>query len=270
MNSSRLVPRAHLAASLAVMLLSAVGASGETITHTFAPGNFQGWQQVVIPGGDPLLDDIRFNTTNATFGSRMLWVDPVGDVGGLTVTNPAGTADYRGIAHNSAILRSPTFTLDGVNLAATLTQFTVTDISFSLLGGRSDVVPTNVSDIPAASINRPAADLGGFLGVALRRDSDNEYLTWSSRSGNGQSGFGSPPTWETLTLDSVTLAAAISGDPQGTLYTLDLIDAAHGDWGWVSMDSATFVAVPEPGSMTLLGFATLGIGLALRQRRSVA
>ena len=262
--------------SMAALSAPAVSAWGALITHTFEPGDLEGWTQVDVgsagdPGFDPAIDDVQFNATGSTFGSRMVWADPVGDLGGITITNPAGTADYRATAHNSGILRSPTFTLNGVNAAAPLTNTeTVTEISFDLLGGSAPTAPTNVGSLPVATFNRPSGNLGGFMGVALRRVSDDEYLTWSTRSGNGQSNAGSPLGWETLTLDSIALAAAISGDPVGELYTLDLIDAADGDWGFVSMDNASFTTVPEPASVAaFLGFAALGLVLS-RRRRSVS
>lgn len=255
-----------VAAALLAALAGPAHSTSIVINHNFAPGDLEGWQQIVIPGGDPALDGIHFRATNNTFSNRMQWADPVGDVGGLTVTNAAGNADYRGAAHNSAILRSPTFTLNGIGAGATLASNMVTEISFALLGGTgTSTGPVNVSDIPASSLNQTSPSFPAYLGVGLRRTTDDAYLLWANRSGNGQSNFGSPLGFETFIWDEATLAAATAGDPAGTLYTLDLIDAGHGDWGWVSMENASFTVLPEPGVPALVAIG--GLLTLLRRRR---
>ena len=84
------------------------------------------------------------------------------------------------------------------------------------------------------------------MGLALRRDTDGEYLLWTTRSGNGQSNAGNLRGWEPFTWNATTLADAIGDDPPGTLYSIDLVDAAHGGWGWVAMDSLTFTLRRPP------------------------
>ncbi len=252
MNIVRSIP--SYAAAFALGLISA--ASATVITHTFAPGNLEGWSQASLPGASS--NDYRFFATSSTFGNRMNWQDPAGTVGGLTVTD-AASADARGAAHNSAILRSPTFTLNGVNALANMLN-PVSEISVTLLGGMGTASgPSGVSDIPANSLEQPTGNYISYLGVGLRRVDDDAYLLWGRRTSNAQSN-----NWQTVAWDEAALAAAIAGDAPGTLYTVDLIDAAHGDWGWVAIDNASFTTIPETSSVALLALASLSM---LRRRR---
>ena len=84
-----------------------------------------------------------------------------------------------------------------------------------------------------------------------------DYDLLGSRTTNGSN-------FQTVTWDSTFLAAnAAPGD-----YRLHLIDTKNGGFGHVGLGSATLttvVAIPEPGSMALIGL-TSG-GLLLRRRR---
>ena len=211
----------------------AVLAAGQKV-YAFGPGDFGQWTQVTVPGGTGL--DRKFFATGSNFGNRISWTDPAGSVGGAVVTS-ADNADSRDGAHNSAVLRSQNFTLNGANPLAEMGAFSPTEISFRLLAGRGTATgPANFSSIPTTSVNN-AGDVA-YLGVGLRRVSDDAYLLWGRRSSNAQGG-----SWETMTWNATTLANAVASDPPGTLYTLDLIDAAHGSWGWMAMDSLTMTDV---------------------------
>lgn len=209
----------------------AVLAAGQTV-FSFPPTDLQLWTQVVVPGANGT--DRQFYATGSTFGNRISWADPVGGAGGVVVTSPEDT-DSRDGAHNTAVLRSPTFTLAGSNPAAGLGDFSPTDIRFKLLAGMGSATgPAHFADLPAVSADN--AGNVAYLGLGLRRVSDDAYLLWGHRSSNAQG-----TAWETVIWDAATLAGAIAGDAPGTLYTLDLIDAAHGSWGWMAMDSLTMV-----------------------------
>lgn len=198
---------------------------------TFSPGNLENWTQVAIP--DATGNDYRFFATAATFGGRITWNDPVGSIGGVIVTSATNT-DARDVAHKTAILRSPTFSINWPNTEADL-DITPTQISFKLLAGSGSATgPTNVSDIPASTVATTQSN--SYLGVGLRRVGDDAYLLWGRRTSNAQNN-----SWQTITWNEATLAAAIASDPPGTLYTLDLIDGAQGSWSWVAMDSLTMI-----------------------------
>ncbi len=225
------IPAIALIGGLSCFAASSAFASGQRV-FAFPPGDLEQWSQIVIPGGDS--EDRRFFATNSTFGNRVSWADPSGNAGGVIVTSE-DNIDTRDFAHNTAVLRSPSFTLDGLNPAADSDDFFPTEISFRLLAGMgSSTGPANFADLPAVTVNN--AGNVAWLGVGLRRVDDDTYLLWGNRTSNAQGS-----SWQTITWDAATLAAAIEGDAPGTLYTLDLIDAAHGSWGWVAMDSLTMI-----------------------------
>lgn len=116
--------------------------------------------------------------------------------------------------HDTLVLRSPKFTLNGSgNLSVWLTG-----------GGHGSpsLAGTRVDDLPAFSVD------GGFRGVALRDVTNGTFVLSRARSAVGNE-------WEEIVLTAAQLAAL----PQHHTYTLDLIDAGHGGWGWVNMDSVT-------------------------------
>lgn len=220
-------------ALVAAMLPAAYAAS--QASFTFSPGNLENWTRTAVPGGTG--NDYSFFATNATFGNRITWNDPVGIAGGLAVTDAIGTFDARGSTHNTAVLSSPTFTLKGLNAAAGINNFFPTEISFKLLAGGGNVAgPLNLSSLPAVSVDNGAAGTNAYLGVGLRRVSDGTYLLWGRRTTNAQNN-----NWQTVLWNETTLAAACAADAPGTLYTLDFIDGGHGNWGWIAMDGVTMV-----------------------------
>ncbi|WP_367870443.1 hypothetical protein [Luteolibacter sp. Populi] len=234
-------------------------ASGQTI-YSFAPGDLGQWTQVTIPGGDSL--DRRFFATGSNFGNRITWTDPAGSIGGLVVTT-ADNVDSRDGAHNAAVLRSPSFVLNGTNPEANLGSFSPTEISFKLLAGRGNATaPANFSSLPAVSVSN-AGD-AAYLGVGLRRAGDDAYLLWGRRTTNEQGN-----AWQTVTWNAAALTAATAGDAPGTLYTLDLIDAAHGSWGWMAMDSLTMIDADSLVSVSVSPLDTVGAETSADQDLSV-
>jgi hypothetical protein len=128
-----------------------------------------------------------------------------------------GTQDS---SHPTLVLRSPEFQLSGSGgLTAWLRGGT----------GSGSLAGTAVAALPTSSTNP------GFLGIALRNIGTGTYQLSARRSSSGDD-------WQLISFTAGQLAAL---DPQAT-YTLDLIDQAHGGWGWVAMDSVSIPGTPPP------------------------
>ena len=156
------------------------------------------------------------------------FVGAVGPVGGTNSIGPnpfgiAGGDTERDLSNETMLFRSPEFNIVG---DGSLTAY--------LVGGQrlNDGNPTSAVSLPAAS----NSGLGQFLGLGLRRVSDESYVLTKERSGN--SGI-----WEEITITADELAAATT---PGEAYTLDLIDYAEGGWGWVGMDSVSIPGIKVP------------------------
>jgi hypothetical protein len=156
-----------------------------------------------------------------------------------------------------------------------------TSVEIWTVGGVGDVdAPTwtNYADLPVV-----ATLDDGFLGAALRRVRDGEYLLFSRRSQVGERLEG----YEAIGWDAPTIAAAVAGDGPGEQYVVDIIDTftAYGTspwWAWIGVDditltdveivSPTAISVPngsfeeiyKPGSTTITadigGGWTNGVG----------
>ena len=221
-----------------VPFLGPVAQAATPIDFSFTPGNVHGWTRTEIPSGTS--GDFSFFAVNNTFGNRITWNDPAGGAGGLVVTN-AANADARGSLHKTAVLTSPSFTLSGTNPAAGFPGTTFSNISFKLLAGKGNPTsPASLSSLPADSVDNGAGAVNAYLGVGLRRESDGTYLLWGRRTSDAQNN-----NWQTVTLDQAALATATAADAPGTLYRLDVVDAAHGNWGWMAMDSLSVVSESE-------------------------
>jgi|GEM_PF-1479699 len=123
-----------------------------------------------------------------------------------------GNANTQDAAHNTLLMRSPTFMLDPT-----------TQIQFQLAGGQaSAALPVNASAVP---VN---ASRGGAQGVGLRRASDGAYLLTGRRAGNGVG-------YQTTTWTPATLAAIVAANP-GETFTLDYFDYYFGGWGFAGID----------------------------------
>jgi hypothetical protein len=140
------------------------------------------------------------------------------------------------------VLRSPTFELHPGG-----------QIIVHALGGMpgtGSTPPTNYSSLSGASINhlRDGGD-ASYQGIALRRDSDGEYLLHKARTTNN-SGYNG---WQQLTFADSELAPIIASNP-GALFTLDLIDTAHGVspdgfFGNLNIDT---ISIPMPTGTSLI------------------
>jgi hypothetical protein len=125
----------------------------------------------------------------------------------------------------------------------------------SIGGAPSGAAPANATDASLFDASSPV----GWAGMALRRVSDGAFILTAGRSSNGQN------LHQTMTWDSATIEAAISGDSANETYTLDFIDDKSGGWGWVGADNVSISTIPEASSVMLLGLG--GAALMLRRRK---
>ena len=147
---------------------------------------------------------------------------------------PSGVRDAA--QSDPLVLRSPAFELYSGQIIAHLLGGTP---------GNDAVLPANFSSLSGASISTSTASPGdtSYIGIALRRDSDGAYLLNKTRTSNSSS------SWQQVTFTEEDLAPIIAGNPAGTLYTLDLIDTAHGTFGSVVLDTTT---IPSASATSLV------------------
>lgn len=136
------------------------------------------------------------------------------------------------------VLRSPTFELHAGG-----------QIIVHALGGipgTGSIPPSNFNLLSGPSINhlRDGGD-ASYQGIALRRDSDGEYLLHKARTSNSSSYNG----WQQLTFADFELSSIIASNP-GELFTLDLIDTAHGvaPEGWFGNLNIDTISIPMPAN----------------------
>jgi hypothetical protein len=83
-----------------------------------------------------------------------------------------------------------------------------------------------------------------YQGIALRRDSDGAYLIHKARTSNSSGGT----SWQQMTFTAAELDPILASAP-GALYTLELIDTAHGTFSNLTLDSVT---IPVPAANSLV------------------
>ena len=125
------------------------------------------------------------------------------------VTGGGGGSDT---AHTTFMLRSPLFSwCDQV-------------IMHSGAGGGGGDVASSITDLPSLS-----SSSGGFMGVALLDNSSQTYVLSASRPISANTDECCSPE---LASQTVVLDLKANGLSPGT-YAVDVIDADHGDWGWL-------------------------------------
>lgn len=136
-------------------------------------------------------------------------------VGGAAVVNPF---DYHA---NTMWLRSPEFYLNKSG-----------DLTVQLAQGvtRTPTNPSSELGVPLA-----AATDGGWMGVILRRVSDNAFVLVKPKT------QGPNATYYTVTFTQAELATFSGLEP----FTLEVINANRGSWGWLTLDN---VAIPGNSS----------------------
>ncbi len=183
------------------------GPRPEVVTYDFDDGTLQGWSNfegatedfVVVPGHDAIP---ALSPPN--------------------IVEEAVFYEDRDTDTNVSVLTSPAFGISETS-----------SVEIWALGGAGAVdTPTwtNIADLPAVAGN-------DFMGAALRRMSDGEYLLFGRRSESNEWA----ESWEDIGWDTptITAAVAVAGDSPSEQYVVDLIDTFSGVWGWISFDDIT-------------------------------
>jgi len=186
--------RSSACAAIALLcgLLATTAPLQAALTFDFNDG-MQGWTNVATDVG------------NAPNPEKFSAYNPDQDGGGTLVLAPDPFAN-RDFAHSRLEVRSPYFKFDGSG-----------DLSFQLSGGAGSNV---------------AATASNFMGVAVRRTSDQAYILSARRSGNAA-------LYQNGSFTAAQIAAATAGDADSETYTLYLIDDFSGGWGWTALDNVS-------------------------------
>ena len=185
------------------------------IRYDFDDETLQGWTVVgdsSVENGPTQLGVISENDPNVGDSVPPTPLNTPAFIGPVPFEAENGS-NTRDSSHSTLVLRSPEFPLH-----------TDSEISFALIGGAKpgfDIDEVNANGRPTES----AGD--GSIGVALRKASTGEYLTFNTRSENGGQ------AWETIILNGDDFGDMIE---EGEQYTLDFIDYHSGGWGWAGMD----------------------------------
>jgi len=205
----------------AVVTVNITADQFETTTFNFDDGTLQGWT----------------NDTKAT-ENMIAWNTSANNNGGRTVARSGsymvleeGFTDRDTDTHVK-VLSSPKFL---IGATASVQIWTLGGV-----GGTATPTWTNYANLPTT------ATAAGFMGAALRRVSDGEYLLFSRRSASGQSDKGTG--WLALGWDAAEIAAAVAGDSAAETYVVDIIDSYSGGWGWIGADDATLTDVTVVGN----------------------
>jgi hypothetical protein len=227
-SSPRSISGGAVMAAVLTLLLQSGSADGAITGWDFEDGTLQGWTNVSVSTTGPLQYAPQTNNP-----PDVAW-EPLGyrtaSFGYMAAAEAFGARDAAQDA--PLVLRSPAFQLVGGGA-----------ISVHALGGTPGAiatVPTNFSDLAGPSYNTNGNDEGGdasYLGVALRRESDGAYLLTRERTGNSSGYF----NWQNLLFTEADLAPIIAGNP-GEMFTLDVIDTAHGSFGSLAIDGVTIPA----------------------------
>jgi len=161
---------------IVVMFMPGISVQAEDVTYDFDDGTLQGWSNLEGATEEEfvVLDDGWARSPN-----YMIYEANFGDRDSDTIVK---------------VLTSPAFWIGAT-----------TSVEIWTIGGTGAVdTPTwtNYSNLPALATDTD------FMGAALRRVSDGEYLLFSRRSqvGEGLDGY------EALGWDAPTIAAAVAGD----------------------------------------------------------
>ena len=222
---------------LAVAVLASAGLvpQARALTYDFNNATLQGWNNRVWNGST--WTDLAPNAT--TYAGTLL---PASANNGLFVPGNSavwvsGSTDLH---LNTLWLRSPQFYLSGTG-----------SLTVQVAMGTSRTTWTApLSDL---AVPFAAADGAGWMGVALRTASNNQFVVLKPKiNGNGNG-------YATLTFTQAELA------PYANIAcTLDLINADYGNWGWITMDNVSIPGetVPPGAGKDILSFNFPTVGAA--------
>lgn len=201
--------------TLSAALSSATAAGPQfPLSYDFADGSLQGWTYASLDGDQNQLFAIvppSVHSPNTTPHSHGHFI-------GLQIPAFGGDPFYtQDSPHDTLWMRSPECTLQGAG-----------ELTVWLSGGghgSPSLVGTYVDDLPATTT------LNGFRGVALRDVGADLFVLSGTKTAHGNQ-------WEKVTFTE----AEIDALDRDATYTLDLIDAGHGGWGWVNLDSVAITS----------------------------
>jgi Carbohydrate esterase, sialic acid-specific acetylesterase len=213
------------------------------ITYDFNNASLQGWNNRVWDGS--AWTDLAPNAT--TYSGTLL---PESVNNGLFVPGNgavwiSGSNDFH---LNTLWLRSPQFYLNGTG-----------DLTFQVAKGTARAtwtVPMNDSAVPFA-----AATDTGWMGVALRTVSNNQFVLIKPKNNGNGDGYGA------FTFTQAELAPYV-----GVACTLELINADRGSWGWITMDNVSIPGDASPPGATadIVSFTFPSVGAATISGTSIS
>ncbi len=199
-----------------IVLMATLGVQAETITFDFDDGTAQGW--------------INDEKAGREF---VAWDTADDDNGGQFI---AYSGDFA-MRIDEYSVRDDTTDL----LMITSPEFKIangTTIEIYALGGTGPIAqPTwsNYEDVPTVATG------SGFMGTALRRVSDGEYILFGRRDISSESD--NDPSWTAIEWTAADIAAAVASDSPSERYVIDVIDSYTGGWGWFGFDEVTLTNV---------------------------
>ncbi|MCG7853814.1 MAG: hypothetical protein MIO92_14940, partial [Methanosarcinaceae archaeon] len=198
-----------LISMIVMVFMAGMSVQAEVVTYDFDDGTLQGWsnyegvtEEFVVKEGH---DAIPARSESYIVEEAVFYADRDSDT-------------------DVKILTSPVFWISATS-----------SVEIWALGGNGSVdTPTwtNISGLPSQA----GAD---FMGAALRRVSDGEYLLFGRRSSAGDF----IDAYEDIGWDAPTIAAAVAGDSPSEQYVVDIIDTFSGVWGWITVDDITLTDV---------------------------
>ena len=196
-------------------------AFAETKFFNFDDGTLQGWTNTTT-----IENYIPHNTSEESYSGRCIAYSPDHVIIEENFDDRDNDTDVK-------ILTSPEFILTSNST-----------ISIETLGGTGSVdtpLWSNINDLP------DTASDSGFMGAALRRVSDGEYLLFSRRPAPGQSNR--DISWLSIgwNPEEITENLIQSNDT----YVIDIIDTYSGSWGWIAIDSITLENIIIPGQTSI-------------------
>ncbi len=208
--------RMQMLSCIAVVLMTALTVRAKTITYNFDDGTSQGW------------------INDAKAGREFVpWDTAADDNGGQFIAHSGDFAmriDEFGVRDGTAdllLITSPEFKISGD-----------TSIVVWALGGMGPIAEptwTNYDDVPTTATG------SGFMGIALRRVSDGEYVLFGRRDRNSESD--DSITWTPIEWDTATIATATASSSPSERYVIDVVDSYTGGWGWLGFDEVTLTNV---------------------------